>query len=186
MSLLKRKLIISSFIFLSAGSFAGNGAILPEVDGLSDTIITGNIIFRGNITDSSCEIFQKDKEVDLGNHSVAELKNRDDKTNPEPFDISVMNCSLAMTSLKITMNGTPHKDNAALYTLDAGENSAGNVGISITTAAGQQVMPGTDYTIERKTDSRDYTLSYNAAYQATGLTTPGTGNATVNYTVSYE
>ncbi|AVK38779.1 fimbrial family protein [Morganella morganii] len=92
-----------------------------------------------------------------------------------------------MTSLKIKMEGTAHADNATLYALDANEKSAGKVGISIATAEGQQVTPAGDYRdIPLKADSRDYTLNYTAAYQATGLATPGEGNATVNYTVSYE
>lgn len=149
--------------------------------------ITGNIVFKGNITDSSCDIIQKNKEVDLGEHSVAALKNRDDRTREEAFDISLINCSLAMTSLKIKMEGTAHEDNAMLYALNANEESAGNVGIRIATAGGQQITPAGDYRdIPLQADSRDYTLNYTASYQATGLATPGTGNATVNYTVSYE
>ncbi|XKD94877.1 fimbrial protein [Morganella morganii] len=125
--------------------------------------------------------------MELGEHSVADLKNKDDKTQAEEFDISLINCSLAMTSLKIKMEGTAHKDNAALYALDAGEKSAGNVGIAVTDKQDQPITPAGIYqNIALKNDSRDYTLTYKAAYQATGLATPGTGNATINYTVSYE
>lgn len=187
---LKRKLILSSLILLSFNSFSADDnppVIQPEIDVADPAEITGNIKFKGNITDSSCDVIQKNKEVDLGDHSVLDLKKRDDKTNAEAFDISLMNCSLAMTSLKIKMTGTAHNDNAALYALDAGEKSAGNVGISIATAEGQQITPGSGYRdIPLQADSRDYTLNYTAAYQATGQATPGAGNATVNYTVSYE
>ena len=147
----------------------------------------GNIRFTGKITDSSCDITQKDKDVYLGEHSVAKLKKNDDRTEEKAFDIYLINCSLAMKSLKIKMECTAHADNATLYALDANEKSAGKVGISIATAEGQQVTPAGDYRdIPLKADSRDYTLNYTAAYQATGLATPGEGNATVNYTVSYE
>lgn len=189
MSFFKRKLIISSLFLLSfnALSVDDNNEIDPEVEIPEAKELTGNITFTGKITDSSCDITQKDKEVDLGEHSVTELKNKDDKTKAEAFDISLINCSLAMTSLKIKMEGAAHKDNVALYALDAGDKSAGNVGISIATEGGQQMIPAGDYQdIPLQADSRDYTLNYTAAYQATGLATPGEGNATVNYTVSYE
>lgn len=188
MSFFKIKLII--FSLFSFNAFSADD-ILRDIKYETDTPeakeITGNITFKGNITDSSCDIIQKNKEVDLGEHSVAELKNKDDKTQSEEFDISLINCSLAMMSLKIKMEGTAHKDNPALYALDAGENSAGKVGITVTDKQDKQITPAGIYQdIVLKNDSRDYTLTYKAAYQATGLVTPGTGNATVNYTVSYE
>lgn len=76
MSLFKRKLIISSLLLFSFNAFSVDGdvnEIAPEVD--ADTKeITGNIRFTGKITDSSCDITQKDKDVYLGEHSVAKLK----------------------------------------------------------------------------------------------------------------
>ncbi|EMD6371691.1 TPA: fimbrial protein [Morganella morganii] len=190
MSLFKRKLIISSLLLLSFNAFSADddiNEITPEADVADAKEITGNIRFTGKITDSSCDITQKDKDVYLGEHSVAKLKKNDDRTEEKAFDISLINCSLAMTSLRIKMEGTAHADNATLYALDANDKSAGKVGISIMTAEGQQVTPAGGYRdIPLKADSRDYTLNYTAAYQATGLATPGEGNATVNYTVSYE
>ena len=189
MSLLKRELIISSLLLFSFNAFSADGDIhevVPEIDADAKEI-TGNIRFTGKITDSSCDITQKDKDVYLGEHSAAKLKKNDDRTEEKAFDISLINCSLAMTSLRIKMEGTAYADNATLYALDANQKSAGKVGISIATAEGQQVTPVGDYSnIPLQADSRDYTLNYTAAYQATGLATPGEGNATVNYTVSYE
>ena len=175
MSCFKSKLLISSLFLLSVNSLAADGDdafIVPEVK--EPTEINGNIVFKGEITDSSCDITQKDIEVDLGSHSAALLKNRDDRTPAEQFDIVVTDCSLSMASLKIQMSGTAHKDNAALFALDAG--------------TGNHLMSpaGGDRKITLKNDSRDYTLTYSAAYQATGLATPGKGNATINYTVSYQ
>lgn len=190
MSLFKRKLIISSLLLLSFNAFSAGddiNEIAPEADVADAKEITGDIRFTGKITDSSCDITQKDKDVYLGEHSVAKLKKNDDRTEEKAFDISLINCSLAMKSLKIKMEGAAHADNATLYALDANDKSAGKVGISIMTAEGQQVTPAGGYRdIPLKADSRDYTLNYTAAYQATGLATSGEGNATVNYTVSYE
>ncbi len=182
----KFKLMVSSLVLLSFNSFSAD---IPDVrlEDIPETKeITGNIVFKGKITDSSCDIIQKNKEVDLGEHSVADLKKKDDRTKEEKFDISLINCSLAMTSLRIKIEGAAHTDNASLYALDTTEKSAGKVGISIATAEGQQMTPAAGYyDIPLQIDSRDYTLNYTAAYQATGLATPGSGNATVNYTVSY-
>lgn len=192
MSSFKRKLIVSSLLLLSFNSFSDDSNNIPgliegEHQGRVAKRITGNIIFKGKITDSSCDIIQKDKEVDLGEHSVADLKKKDNKTPVKEFDISLINCSLAMTPLKIKMEGMAHTDNAELYALEADEKSAGNVGIVITDEQDQLISPAGIYKdIALKNDSRDYTLTYKAAYQATGLATPGTGNATINYTVSYE
>ncbi|HAS8349659.1 fimbrial protein [Morganella morganii] len=188
MSLLKNKLFISSLFLLSVSSFAADvEEIIGEIPSEDPVEINGNIVFKGEITDSSCDIAQKDIEVDLGTHSAKLLKTRDDRTPEKEFDIVVADCSLSMTSLKIKMTGTAHGDNATLYALDAGEKSAGNVGIIVIDKQNQPITPGADYQdITLKNDSRDYTLTYSAAYQATGLATPGTGNATINYTVSYE
>lgn len=191
MSCFKSKLLISSLFLLSVNSLAADGDdafIVPEAK--EPTEINGNIVFKGEITDSSCDITQKDIEVDLGSHSAALLKNKNDMTPAEQFNIAITNCLLSMTSLKINMTGSAHKDNATLFALDAGDKSAGNVGIVITDIAGtgnHLMSPaGGDRKITLKNDSRDYTLTYSAAYQATGLATPGTGNATINYTVSYQ
>lgn len=186
MSLLKNKLFISSLFLLSVNSFAADvEEIIGEIPSEDPVEINGNIVFKGEITDSSCDIAQKNIEVDLGTHSAKLLKNRDDRTPAEQFDIVVTDCSLSMALLKIQMSGTAHKDN-----VDAGEKNAGNVGIVITDIAGtgnHLMSPaGGDRNITLKNDSRDYTLTYSAAYQATGLATPGTGNATINYTVSYQ
>ncbi|MET4859537.1 fimbrial protein [Morganella morganii] len=188
MSCFKSKLLISSLFLLSVNSFAADDdGILGEQPAEDPIEINGNIVFKGEITDSSCDIAQKNIEVDLGTHSAKLLKNRDDRTQAEQFDIVVTDCSLSMASLKIQMSGTAHKDNAALFALDAGEKNAGNVGIIVTDKQDQPIIPGAAYQdIVLKNDSRDYTLTYSAAYQATGLATPGTGNATINYTVSYQ
>ncbi|MEY0255480.1 fimbrial protein [Morganella morganii] len=186
----KSKLLISSLFLLSVNSFAAENEILGEQEEKDPVKIEGHILFKGEITDSSCDITQKDIEVDLGSHSVTLLKNRDDKTPAEQFDIVITNCSLSMTSLKINMTGAAHNDNATLFALDAGDKSAGNVGIAVNdvSGTGNHLMnpAGGDRNITLKNDSRDYTLTYSAAYQATGLATPGKGNATINYTVSYQ
>lgn len=176
MSRFKSKLLISSLFLLSVNSLAADGdEILGEQPAEDPVEINGHIIFKGEITDSSCDIAQKDIEVNLGTHSAKLLKNRDDRTPAEQFDIAVTDCSLSMTSLKIQMSGTAHKDNA------------GNVGIMVIDKQDQPVTPGAAYQdIVLKNDTRDYTLTYSAAYQATGLATPGAGNATINYIVSYE
>lgn len=122
MSLFKRKLIISSLVLLSFNAFSADDDIpdiIPEPDEVVVEEKMGNIRFTGKITDSSCDITQKDKDVYLGEHSVAKLKKNDDRTEEKAFDISLINCSLAMTSLKIKMEGTAHADNATLYALDA-------------------------------------------------------------------
>ncbi|EMQ4857064.1 type 1 fimbrial protein [Morganella morganii] len=190
MSSLKNKLFISSLFLLSVNSFAKDPVIKGEQDVKDPVEIDGSISFKGEITDSSCDITQNDIEVDLGSHSVLLLENKDDMTPAEQFNIDITNCSLSMSSLKINMTGTAHKDNAALFALDADDRSAGNVGIVITNIAGTGNHPvnpaagARDITL--RNDSRNYTLTYSAAYQATGQATPGTGNATINYTVSYE
>ena len=185
---LKGKLLISSLLLLSVNSFAADdNEIIGELPYEDPVEINGNIAFKGEITDSSCDFAQKNIEVNLGSHSAALLKNRDDRTPEEEFNIILTNCSLAMKSLKVKMTGTAHKDSAVLFALDADDNSAGNVGIVITGSDSEQISPAGVYRdIALKDNSRDYTLTYRAAYQATGLATPGAGNATVNYTISYE
>nr|WP_243847040.1 fimbrial protein [Morganella morganii] len=175
---------------MSVNSFAKDPVIEGEREAQELAEINGSILFRGKITDSSCDITQNDIEVDLGSHSVLLLENKDDMTPAEQFNIDITNCSLSMSTLKINMTGSAHEDNATLFALNEDDRSAGNVGIVITNIAGtgnHPVDPAAGARdIRLKNDSRDYTLTYSAAYQATGLATPGTGNAIINYTVSYE
>ncbi|WP_413493290.1 fimbrial protein [Morganella psychrotolerans] len=180
---LKGKFIISALFLFSANAFAVND-IIPEAEG--PDVISGDFHFKGNITDSSCDITQKDQEVELGTHSVAVLKENGSSTAPVEFTIDIKNCSLSMNALTIQMAGSPHAGNNAIFALDADDQSAGKIGIAIKTKDGEAVTPaGGSRNIPLRHDSRDYSLDYAANYQSTGLATPGKANATVNYTVTY-
>ncbi|RUT65306.1 fimbrial assembly protein [Morganella morganii] len=185
---LKRKLILSSLVLLSVSSFADNDDMINhEAPAKEPSEISARISFRGMITDSSCAIAQDNKEVDLKEHSIAKLKKAGDKTEEKEFTISVVDCSLATTSLKIKMEGTAHNDNNTLFALDAGEESAQNVGIYIKAKGGAQMVPGGGFQDMPVTEnSREHSVTYLAGYQATGTAAPGKGDAVVNYTVSYE
>ncbi len=180
---IKHKYIISALIIFSANAYAIND-INPEP--AEPVEISGNVHFKGNITDSSCDITQKDQEVELGTHSVTLLKENGKSTPPVDFTIDIENCSLSMSSLTIQMSGESHVGNNTIFALDADDQSAGKVGIAIKTKEGKTVMPAGDKReILLRQDSRDYSLNYTANYQATGLATSGKANATVNYTVTY-
>lgn len=180
---LKSKLIISALIMFTTNSYAIDD-IKPEMEEPEN--ISGDIYFKGSITDSSCDITQKDQEVALGSHSVAILTENGNSTAPVDFTIDIKNCSLSMNSLTIQMMGASHAENNAIFALDADDQSAGKIGIAIKTKEGDAVTPaGNNRNIALRQDSRDYALNYVANYQATGLATPGKANATVNYTVSY-
>lgn len=192
MSFFNKKIIISSLVFFTVNSFAVD-AEEPMARGEADIMeivpLKGNINFKGRITDSSCDAdTEKDIDVYMGEHSVAKLKKAGDKTKDKTdFSILVTDCSLAMTSLKIKMEGQTHKDNPSLFALDAGEGNAGNVGIRIENKAGEQITMADGYRDIALTEGRrDYALEYKAMYQATGRATPGNANATVRYTISYE
>lgn len=182
---LKSKLMVSALIMFTTTSFAAD-PVQIEGEPKESEHINGSIKFKGSITDSSCNITQKEQEVDLGVHSAAILKEMNSSTNPVDFTIDIKDCSLSMNSLTITMNGEAHADNNAIFALNTDEQSAGKVGIEISTKAGDPVTPaGMSKNITLRQDSRDYSLAYVANYRATGLATPGTANATVNYTVTY-
>ncbi|WP_413482814.1 fimbrial protein [Morganella psychrotolerans] len=179
----KRKLIISALIVFTTNAYAIND-IDPEPEDPAE--ISGNIHFKGNITDSSCDITQKDQEVELGTHSVAILTENGKSTDPVDFTIDIKNCSLSMSALTIQMTGTSHAENNAIFALDADDQSAGKIGIAIKTKEGDAIIPaGGSRNIPLRQDSRDYALNYVANYQATGLSTPGKANATVKYIVTY-
>lgn len=179
---IKSKFIISALVMFASNVYAIDD-IKPEIE--DPTEINGNIHFKGNITDSSCDIMQ-DQEVDLGTHSVAILTENGNSTTPVDFAIDIKNCSLSMSALTIQMMGASHAENNAIFALDADDQSAGKIGIAIKTKAGEAVTPaGGSHNIPLRQDSRDYSLNYIANYQATGLSTPGKANATVNYTVTY-
>ncbi|MEG0278111.1 MAG: fimbrial protein [Morganella sp. (in: enterobacteria)] len=180
---IKNKFIISALVMFTSNVYAIYD-IKPEID--DPVKISGNIHFKGNITDSSCDITQKDQEVELGTHSVAILTENGKKTDPVDFTIDIKNCSLSMNELTIQMMGTEHAENNAIFALDADDQSAGKIGIAIKTKEGDAITPaGGGRNIPLRKDSRDYSLNYVANYQATGLSTPGKANATVNYTVTY-
>lgn len=180
---LKNKLIISALIMFTANAYAIND-IKPEAEYPAE--ISGNINFKGNITDSSCDITQKDLEVELGTHSVSVLTENGKNTDPVDFTIDIKNCSLSMNALTIQMMGASHAEDNAIFALDPDDQSAGKIGIVIKTKDGEAVTPaGGSRNIPLRQDSRDYALNYVANYQATGLATPGKANATVTYIVTY-
>ncbi|HCM63729.1 MAG TPA: type 1 fimbrial protein [Morganella sp. (in: Bacteria)] len=180
----KIKLIVSALIMFSSNVFADDvHEIKPEAQG--PVSVSGNINFKGSITDSSCDI-TKNQDVELGTHSVTVLKERGQTTAEVDFNIDIKDCSVSMNSLAITISGEPHQDNNTIFALNADEQSAGKVGIALKTKEGDVVNPtGDKRVIEPRTDTRDYSLGYVVNYMATGLATPGTANATVNYTVTY-
>ena len=180
---IKSKSIISALVMFASNVYAIDD-IIPEVEDPAE--ISGSIHFKGNITDSSCDITQKDQEVELGTHSVAILTENGKNTDPVDFTIDIKNCSLSMSALTIQMMGPSHAENNAIFALDADDQSAGKIGIAIKTKEGEAITPaGGRRNIPLRHDSRDYALNYIANYQATGLSTPGKANATVNYIVTY-
>ncbi|OBU07660.1 fimbrial protein [Morganella psychrotolerans] len=181
MFVLKNKVIISALFMFSTNAFSVD-EIIPEVP--ESTELSGSINFKGTITDSSCDI--KDQDVELGTHSVTVLKEKGNNTPPVDFNINIENCSLSMDSLVLRMSGQSHQDDNNVFALDAGEQSAKSVGIVIKTKEGDVILPaGSNRNIPIRKDTRDYSLSYVAHYQATGLAEMGKANATVNYTVTY-
>jgi major type 1 subunit fimbrin (pilin) len=183
---------------------------------LSSCLIAGQAIaadgiihFRGEVTDSTCEINSDDTDqyVDLHKVGASSLSGQvGTTTTPTAFDIRLDKCPATFTKASAMFDGQEDPNSTGDLAIGSGNapvddkaNASGDytgdtlpavsatgVAIRITNRADKSVVKIYDASAPADISSGSTTLQFLAQYISTNNTvTPGTGNADAQFTISY-
>lgn len=151
-------------------------------DQVSTITVTGNVHVAACRVDPSSQ----NVPVDLGKHSIYQLKNIGDSTDPVTFSIDLEDCPETTNSALIKLDGFADADNNQLIKLDDMPDSASGVGVAVYDNTGTIVplwMPSAAYQLQKGSNL----LSFTAKYVVSKLpVTNGIADATVSFTLNYQ
>ncbi|WP_260513539.1 fimbrial protein [Serratia fonticola] len=148
----------------------------------------GNIKFNGDILETACKVdTATQKIVNMGKINKSAFNGPGDLAAPKKFSIILKDCPTSVTSARVTFDGEADMANSNLLALNE-EGAATGVGLALFESDGSTPIPvsvlSKAITLDT-TASNINTLSYIAKYMATGPVVAGNGNATTDFTVSY-
>ncbi|EMX6075039.1 type 1 fimbrial protein [Salmonella enterica] len=159
-----------------------SSGLFPGVSQAADTIIeiTGRVIASPCVVNGG----QEKLSVDLGSDIQADTLSAAGAASPwKPFTLSLNNCPKSTTSFSVAFSGTAD-DNADYY---KNTGSAANLALELTTQDETNLKNGT--TLQNliiDTASHSYDLNLRAHAVSKGDVTPGTIQAQVQATFTYQ
>lgn len=197
-----KKVLIVSIIPMLMGTTFSVLAAEPEFKAPTKvTVDGGKINFTGTIVAAPCavDVDNNGASVTLGQVATNKLVAKGDSSSAVPFSIKFVGCDLDggdstgetanYAKASITFNGTTAGDDStlALSTSGSGENVAKNVGIQILQDSKPVKVDGSTASKEASIIAGNNEIPFSAAYVATAdKVVAGTGNATVNFRVTYQ
>jgi len=151
--------------------------------GQSSTIKVSGVVYVAacRVDPSSIDI-----PVDMGKHSIYQLRNIGDATDPVPFSIRLRNCPQTTQSAQVKMDGIADANNNSLFRIDNIADSATGIGVAIYDSSGAMLSlasTSTPYNLQKG----DNTLTFTASYVVSKLpVTNGMADATVDFTLIYQ
>lgn len=147
----------------------------------------GELHFALTVKQGTCELESDNILVEMGSMQLQRPPKVGRILGEKTFKIGLKDCGDVVRAY-VTMDGTPDGDDADLFALDSG--GATGVALKLTNGAGTQQIPipsggdAIEWNINQNTNN---SLEYTAQYVATSTkATPGTANAVVNFSVTYE
>ncbi|MDH2368149.1 MULTISPECIES: fimbrial protein [Providencia] len=139
----------------------------------------------GVIKNGACSVsLVNTPSVFLGTFSTEYLDNLGKTTPLVPFQLTVDDCPQNYTNVQVTFTGEPLTENPQLIALQAG--GAKNVGIALYDSDKTSLIDINSASSGKIISTEEATtLTFYAAYQATGKVTEGEANADINFTLSY-
>lgn len=148
----------------------------------------GQVNFVGSITDDACTVVNNMSSpltVTLGNISSKAFTATGSTAAPTKFTIALKNCPEATTSAKVKFDGVADSNVNTLLALTQGAGVATNVAIQLTDDKNVAVPLYTESASYPLTVG-DNNLDFIARYYATAdVVTPGSANASSNFTIIY-
>lgn len=123
-----KKTVMSLFI----ASMVVSGSAMAVTNDSSSTQLN----FNGKVTSSLCQINTADTagiDINLGEVQVTTLNTNNGTSKPKSFTVNLENCDPTVNSIKYQITSKNQGDSAYISP-DAGDTSATNVGVYLTTA----------------------------------------------------
>lgn len=160
-------------------------ALSPMVASASD----GTITFQGEVKAVTCAIATPSFTVTLPTVSTSTLAQANDTAGTTRFVIAITGCNGGLNNANAFFESGPNVDSTT-GRLKNVTGSATNVDLQLLTAAGTAIdlskAYGSQYTAQTNNiASTNAVLEYAVRYFAKGVSTAGTVNTTVTYSVVY-
>lgn len=149
----------------------------------------GTVNISGTIQDNTCELSpdSQNKSVDMGTVVGSQFSRTGDFSTAKTFTLNLQNCGPAASEATVTFSGTANAQNAELYALEAGADSASGLALGIYDSDGQRIAPGeTSAGVVLKPGQDSVAMAFSARYVAVmDSVTAGSANVTVTFIVNY-
>lgn len=155
---------------------------------------SGSVTINGEVVGTTCEIDSgtKDQTITLAKVGAGDLA-VDAKVAPLRFDIKLTGCTPGSSVSAVFSADSPTLIDPVAGTLKntATDDPATNVNIALYRDTGAMIRLGTQAYVAETAKvadavTGDITLTYAAAYRATGVATPGKVTAKANYVIAYQ
>ncbi|MBS1205273.1 MAG: fimA 2 [Proteobacteria bacterium] len=159
----------------------------------------GNVHMRGRLTTGACVVSadSQDLHVDMGKYTTHDFERRGDISTPGiPFTLHLTDCSSGVTAVGITFSGVTapkEPDVFQVTTSDtrpvgiSGDNGYSGLGLLLTDAVGNPVIPNASPEVFYHPDGTDMSLHYIARYRATSRAEyPGELHSDVRFDIAYQ
>ncbi len=179
-----QKFKLLAALTLASAAFASHSAFAAD----------GTITFTGSVTANTCAIAgngasSKNFTVALPNVSNKTLAAAGDTAGRTPFSIALTGCTPNTGNVHTFFEAGPTVDTASGNLINTSTGGAANVQIGLLNADASAIKAGaTDASQNSKAVALaggNATLQYIAQYVATGATTAGAVNSSVQYTIVY-
>lgn len=149
----------------------------------------GTVNISGTIQDNTCELApdSQNKSVDMGTVAGSQFKRAGDFSPAKHFTLNLENCGPAASEATVTFSGSADSQNAELFAIEAGTDSASGLALGIYDSSGERIAPGeTSAGIVLNPGQASVAMDFSARYVSVNDTvTAGSGNVTVTFVINY-
>lgn len=185
-----KKHVIAAAITLAATSWATAATGVGEEASVYPSF-DGTINFSGAIIQTACTVNQGSKAltIDMGKIPVSSFSSSTPMVTSLRKNFAlVLDCPEGLTSNKATVrfDGSPAAGKTDVIALSSG-SGAKNIGVQLTDEKGEVIHLNADSSVYNLVEGSN-NLSFSAYYYPTSAATPtpGTANATVNFSIIYQ
>lgn len=178
------------FIFSSGVFSVAANEIIDPVVTTPITVNGGTVKFTGSIVDAPCAVDNSadGKSVDLGQYRVADFSKTGDVSAVKVFNIGLSNCAVdTYSKASVTFSGPTAAGSNTAISLDGGSDSATGVGVQLLKNNTVLAVDGSDTSSATSLLQGANSLTFQAQYVALAdAVTPGSANATADFTLTYQ
>lgn len=144
----------------------------------------------GNTTITVISCTTPDVTVPMGTYKAAAFSGKGSTSSPVGFNLSLNNCPAGMTSIQYQLSAPGGVIDAANGVVAlSSDSTAQGIGLKVMNSAGTAMNYNTQYPMTSYVSATggSYTIPLKAAYYQTGTTvSPGSANALLTFTMTYQ